>query len=313
MTVPARHTKKDGLWFTLKHDMRKHWSLYLMILPVIIFFLVWSYGPMYGIQLAFRDFRPREGIAGSPWVGLDNFRNFFGSVFAWRVIRNTFVLSFYNMLWGFPIPIIFALMLNEIRNMPFKRTIQTISYMPFFIAPVVIAGIFVSFGMIEGVFGEIQGMLGRTPVNLWGHPHLFRTMFNSVVIWQGFGFGSIIYLAALSGVNPELFEAARIDGASRLRQIWHVSLPGIMPTIAILLILRVGGLLSVNVEMILLLYNDLTMDTADVIGTFVFRRGLINFHIGFATAVGLFNSVANFMFLLIANFISNKLSGSGLW
>ena len=297
----------------VKKDFAKNWPLYLMMVPMIAFFLVWAYGPMYGIQVAFRNFSPRLGISGSPWVGLDNFRTFFESVFAWRVIRNTFLLSLYGMFWGFPVPILFALFLNEVRGMIFKRTVQTITYMPFFISLVVVCGIFLDFSATTGVFGELQVMLGREPVNLFGTPHLFRTMFNISEIWQSFGFGSIIFLAALSAVNPELFEAARIDGANRLRQIWHVSLPGIMPTITILLVLRVGALMANNFERVLLLQNGLTMEVSDVISTFVYRRGLIQFDFGYATAVGLFNSVINFGFLLAANRLANKVTGTGLW
>ena len=313
---PVTAGAKSGIvgWARMvKDDFKKHWPLYLMLLPVILFYIVWMYLPMYGIQVAFRDFRPRLGISGSPWVGLDNFNTFFSSVFAWRVIRNTFLLSFYNMFWGFPIPIIFALLLNEVRNMAFKRSVQTITYMPFFISLVVACGIFLDFSTTNGVFAEIQRMMGRDPVNLFTVPSLFRTMFNVTDIWQGFGFGSIIYLAALSAVNPELYEAARIDGANRLRQIWHVSLPGILPTITILLVLRIGGLMTVSFERVLLLQNGFTMEVSDVVQTFVVRRGLLDFNFGIAAAVGLFNSVINFGFLLSANRFANKVTGTGLW
>ena len=294
-------------------DFKKHWPLYIMLLPVIAFYLVWAYAPMYGIQIAFRDFRPRLGISGSPFVGFDHFVAFFNSVFAWRVIRNTFLLSLYNMIWGFPVPILFALLLNEVKHLFFKKTVQTISYMPFFISLVVACGIFIDFSTTDGLFGQIQRAMGRDPINLFSTPGLFRTMFNITDIWQAFGFGSIIYLAALSSVNTELYEAAKIDGANRLRQIWHVSLPGILPTISILLILRVGALMAVSFERVLLLQNGFTMEVSDVIATFVFRRGLVDFNFGLATAVGLFASVINFIFLLGANRFSNKVTGSGLW
>ena len=297
----------------VKADWKKHWPLYIMLIPVILFYIVWLYMPMYGIQVAFRNFSPRLGISGSPWIGFDNFRNFFNSVFAWRVIRNTFVLSFFNMLWAFPIPIIFALLLNEVRNALFKRTVQTISYMPFFISLVVACGIFLDFSTTDGLFAQAQRLLGLEPINLFSTPSLFRTMFNITDIWQGFGFASIIYLAALSSVNSELYEAAKIDGAGRFKQIWHVSLPGITPTITILLILRVSQLMTVNFERILLLQNGFTMEVSDVIQTFVFRRGLIDFDVGLATAVGLFGAVINFIILLSANRVANKINGSGLW
>ena len=302
------------LWGKMvKDDWRRHYPLYLMLIPVVSFYIVWLYMPMYGIQVAFRDFMPRRGISGSPWVGLDNFINFFRSVFAWRVIRNTFLLSFYSMVWGFPIPIVFAVMLNEVRGRAFKRTVQTISYMPFFISLVVVCGILLDFSASTGVFGELQRMMGRSAVNLMGDPRLFRSMFIASEIWQNTGFNSIIFLAALSTVNPELFEAAKIDGANRLRQIWHISLPGILPTITILLVLRIGSLMSVSFERVLLLQNGLTMEVSDVISTFVYRRGLIDFDFGLATAVGLFNSVINFAFLIAANRFANKVTGTGLW
>jgi len=297
----------------VKNDFKKHWPLYLMLVPVILYYIVWLYMPMYGIQVAFRNFRPRLGISGSPWVGFDNFITFFNSVFAWRVIRNTFLLSLYNMLWAFPIPIIFAIMLNEMRGKIFKNTVQTITYMPFFISLVVVCGIFIDFAGTTGVFGGIQRAMGLNPVNLFGDPRWFRTMFNVTEIWQNTGFNSIIFLAALTAVNPELFEAAKIDGANRMRQIWHVSLPGILPTITILLVLRIGQLMTVSFERVLLLQNGLTMETSDVISTFVFRRGLIDFDFGMSTAVGLFNSVINFGFLLAANRFANKVTGTGLW
>ena len=300
-------------WTIVKLDFKKHWPLYLMVLPTVIFYIVWLYMPMYGIQVAFRDFMPRRGITGSPWVGMDNFVAFFNSAFAWRVIRNTFLLSFYNLVWVFPVPIIFALLLYEIRNEPFKRVIQTISYMPFFISLVVVSGIFINFSATNGVFGEMQRTMGRDAINLFGVPGLFRTMFNITEVWQNTGFNSIIFLAALASVNPELFEAAKIDGASRLRQVWHVSLPGILPTITILLVLRIGNLMTVSFERVLLLQNGLTMEVSDVISTFVFRRGLVDFNFGLATAVGLFNSVVNFAFLLAANKFANKVTGTGLW
>jgi len=310
---PAKTEGISGWAAMVKKDWKKHYPLYLMVLPVVIFYIVWSYLPMYGIQIAFRDFAPRRGILGSEWVGMANFQAFFDSVFAWRVIRNTFLISFYNMIWGFPVPIIFALMLNEVRNVVFKRSVQTITYMPFFISLVVVCGIFLDFSSTTGVFGEMQRMMGRDAVNLFGSPNLFRSMFNVTEIWQSFGFGSIIFLAALSGVSPELYEAAKIDGANRLRQIWHISIPGILPTITILLVLRIGALMTVSFERALLLQNAITMEVADVISTFVFRRGLIDFDFGLATAVGLFNSVINFGFLLAANKFANKITGTGLW
>ena len=313
-SVTTAESKGFSGWLVMvKKDWIKHYPLYIMVLPVILFYLVWAYAPMYGIQVAFRDFSPRRGIMGSEWVGMANFQTFFNSVFAWRVIRNTFLISLYNLLWGFPVPILLALMLNEVRNTFFKRTVQTITYMPFFISLVIICGIILDFSATTGVFGEIQRMMGLEPINLMGDRRFFRSMFVGSEIWQHAGFGSIIFLAALSGVNPELYEASKIDGANRLRQIWHVSLPGILPTITILLVLRMGAIMAVGFEKIILLYNGHTMEVADVISSFVFRRGLVEFDFGMATAVGLFNSLINFGFLLAANKVANRVNGYGLW
>ena len=295
-------------------DWKKHYPLYLMLIPTVLFFIVWSYGPMYGIQIAFKDFSPRKGIAGSDWVGLSNFVNFFSGAFAWRVIRNTFLINFYNLIFGFPLPIIFALMLNEIRSSVFKRTIQTVTYMPYFISLVVLCGILVDFCASTGIFGEVQRMMGSdNPKNLLGEAQYFRTIYVASDIWQKMGWDSIIFLSALSAVNPELFEAARIDGAGRFKQVLHISIPGIMPTIAILLILRIGNMMSVGFEKIILLYNGLTYETADVISSFVYRKGLIDNDFGYATAVGLFNSIINLILVVTANKASDKLTGTSLW
>lgn len=297
----------------VKADWKKHYMLYIMLIPVLLYYIIWCYGPMYGIQVAFKDFSPRKGITGSDWVGLSNFVSFFSSPNAWRVIRNTFLISFYNLIIGFPLPIIFALMLTEIRNVAFKRTIQTVSYMPYFISLVVICGILVDFCATTGVFGELQRVMGRDPTNLLGDAKYFRTIYVASDIWQKMGWDSIIFLSALSAINPELFEAAKIDGAGRFKQILHVSIPGIMPTIAILLILRIGSMMSVGFEKIILLYNGLTYETADVISSFVYRKGLVDNDFGYATAVGLFNSVINLVLVVSANKISDKLTDTSLW
>lgn len=297
----------------VKRDWKRHHMLYLMLIPIVLFYILWCYAPMYGIQIAFKDFSPRKGITGSEWVGFQNFISFFTGAHAWRIIRNTFLISFYNLLFGFPLPILFALMLNEIRNKTFKRTVQTVTYMPYFISLVVLCGIIVDFCATTGVFGEIQRMLGQDAVNLLGEAKYFRTIYVISDIWQRIGWDSIIFLSALSAINSELFEAAKIDGAGRFRQIWHVSIPGIMPTIAILLILRVGSMMSVGFEKIILLYNGLTYETADVISSFVYRKGLVDNDFGYSTAVGLFNSVINLLLVVFANKLSDKLTDTALW
>lgn len=295
-------------------DFEKNKMLYLMVLPLVIYYIVWCYAPMYGIQIAFKDFKPKKGISGSPWVGLENFEKFFHGAYAGRVIRNTLLISLYSLIFSFPLPIIFALLLNEIRFNGFKRTVQTITYMPYFISLVVLCGMLVDFCGSTGVFGEIQRMIGiSAPKNLLGDARYFRTIYIASDIWQNLGWDSIIFLSALTSINPELFEAARIDGAGRFKQIIHVSIPGILPTIMILLILRIGNMMSVGFEKIILLYNGLTYETADVISTFVYRKGLVENDFGYSTAVGLFNSLVNVVLVYLANKVSDKISGTSLW
>lgn len=294
-------------------DWKKYWQRYLLVLPLIAFYLIWCYGPMYGIQIGFRDFSPRKGITGSAWVGLKHFKTFFDGAYAFRIIRNTFLINFYNLIFGFPLPIIFALMLTEIRRRNFKRMVQTITYMPYFISIVIICGLIRDFGASDGVFGYIARLFGQTPVNILGDQKYFRTVYVTSEIWQFLGWNSILFMSTLTGINPELFEAATIDGASRIKQIWHVSLPGILPTIAILLVLRVGNMMSLGFEKVILLYNPVVYETADVISSFVFRKGIIDADFGFATAVGLFNSLVNFALVIIANKVSAVLTETSLW
>ena len=305
--------KLSKLGKVIKIDWKKHWRLYVLLIPLIAYYIVWAYGPLYGIQIAFKDFSPRRGIAGSDWVGLKNFASFFNSAFAWRVIRNTFLINFWNLVFGFPLPIVFALMLNEIRRNSFKRTVQTITYMPYFISLVVICGIIIDFTASDGVFGEIARFIGASPVNLLGDSKYFRSVYVTSEIWQFLGWNSILFVSALTGINSELYEAAKIDGAGRFKQIWHVSLPGILPTIAILLVLRVGSMMSLGFEKIILLYSGLTYETADVISSFVYRKGIIDGDFGYATAVGLFNSVINFILVVFANKASKVMTDTSLW
>ena len=297
----------------LKRDMRRYWKLYILVLPLVAFYLVWAYGPMYGIQIAFKEFSPRKGITGSPWIGLKNFMNFFSSTYVVRVIRNTLLLNIYNLIFGFPLPIIFALMLTEIRRRLFKRMVQTITYMPYFISLVIICGLIRDFGASDGVFSYIAQMFGFPPINILADKNNFRTVYVTSEIWQFIGWNSILYMSVLTSINPELFEAATIDGAGRFKQIWHVSLPGILPTVAILLVLRIGSMMSVGFEKVILLYNPAIYETADVISSFVYRKGIIDIDFGYATAVGLFNSVVNFILVIIANKTSAVLTETSLW
>ncbi len=297
----------------IANDFRKHWMVYLLILPTLIFYLVWAYGPLYGIVIAFNDFAPKKGFLGSKWVGLQWFREFFRSPFAFRTIRNTLVINFYNLIICFPAPIILALMLNEMRSVRYKRTVQTITYMPYFISLVVLCGILVDFSSTDGLFGSIMKNMGLPVVNLLGDSKYFRTMYIGSELWQRLGWDSIIFLSALASIDQELYEAATIDGAGRWKQTLHVTLPGIMPTIAILLILRVGSMMNVGYEKIILLYNPLTYETSDVISSYVYRRGIIEANFSFSTAVNLFNSLINFALVVIANRVSGKLTETSLW
>lgn len=301
---------RDG---RIRRDWKKHWELYLLMIPVLAFYLLWMYGPMYGIMIAFKDFSPRKGIWGSPWIGIDYFVEFFTGPFAWRVIRNTFLISFWNLVFGFPLPIVLALMLNELRNISFKRVVQTITYMPYFISLVVICGMLVDFSASDGVFGAITEFLGGTPTNLLAQPQFFRPIYVGSELWQRLGWNSIIFCAALAAINPELYEAATIDGAGRFRQVFIITLPSILPTIAILLILRVGQMMSVGFEKIILLYNGLTYETADVVASYVYRKGIIDANFSFATAIGLFNSIVNFSLVVAANYASAKMTESSLF
>jgi putative aldouronate transport system permease protein len=294
-------------------DVTKNKLLYVMLLPVLVFYVLFHYWPMYGAIIAFKEFNPRLGILGSPWAGFDQFRSFFEGAYFWRTLRNTFLISFYGLLWGFPAPIILALLLNEVKSKFFKSSIQTITYLPHFISLVVICGIIKDFTSSRGIVNDILAYFGWERISLLLEPGLFRTIYISTDIWQHIGWGTIIYLAALSAVDPERYEAARMDGASRWKQMIHVTIPGMMPTIVILLILNVGRLMNLGFEKIILLYNPGTYETADVISSYVYRVGLQEFNYSFSAAVGLFNSVIGFVLVFFSNWLSRKLNDTSLW
>ena len=308
--VPAR---KRNVFYRFQLAIKKHWVLYLMFMPMLAFFIVFRYAPMGGLVIAFQNYRPALGIMESPFVGFQHFQDFFGSVFFRRVLRNTFLISFWEIVFRFPAAIIFALLLNELVSRRLKKAVQTVTYMPHFISVVVAVGITIMFVERAGIINDIRALFGLERIIFLNHPRYFRSIFVTSVIWQGLGWHSIIYIAALAGVSTELYDAALVDGAGRFRKIWHVSLPGIMPTISIMLILAIGGMLSVGAERILLLYNPGIYETADVISTFVFRRGIEEGRHGFAAAVGMFNSVINFVLLLSADRISKMLGQRGLF
>ena len=293
--------------------MQRNWSLYILAVPVIVYFLLFSYKPMYGALIAFKNYSPGRGFSGSPWVGFEHFLRYFRSPYFFRLIRNTFLISLYGLLFGFPAPIILALLLNEVRHSPFKRTIQTITYLPHFISLIVVCGMITDFSLSTGLINDIIAFFGGQRFPLLQQPNLYRTIYISSGIWQEVGWGTIIYLSALSAIDPQLYEAAMIDGAGRIRQLFNVTLPSIAPTITILLILRIGNLLSVGYEKTLLLYNPATYETADIISTYVYRVGLLEQNWSYSTAIGLFNSLINFTLLILANRISRKVSETSLW
>ncbi len=301
-------------WSYLYKNIIKSKYLLLLLLPGTAYLIVFQYIPMYGIIIGFKDFSPGLGIWRSEWVGFRWFAEFFQSVYAFRLLRNTILISLYSLIWGFPIPIIFALLLNELRNGFFKRAIQTVSYFPHFISTVIIAGLIVNFlSPTDGIVGLLLKHLTGETTSLLTDPAWFRTIYITSGIWQEFGWSSIIYLAALSAIDPQLFDAAKIDGAGRWKQMRHITLPGIMPTIVILLILKMGSMLNVGFEKIILLYSPAIYETSDVISTYVYRRGLLGADYSFGAAVGLFNSLANFLLLIIANSISKKVNDTSLW
>lgn len=303
----------QSLRATIGSDLRRNKLLYLMVLPVIAYYLIFDYGPMYGLQIAFKDYSPGDGILNSPWVGFRHFTDFFSSYYFWRLIRNTLLLNGYELIFGFPAPIVLALLLNELRRQMFKRVVQTITYLPHFISIVVVVGMMVDFLARDGLVNQLLSSIGVASKSYLSEPEWFRFIYVSSGIWQQVGWGSIIYLAALSNIDPTLYEAAKVDGAGRWKQMIHITVPGIMPTIIILLILKMGSMLSVGSEKILLMYNPLTYDTADVISTFVYRKGILEADFSYTAAVGLFNAVIAFALLILSNSISKRVSETKLW
>ena len=294
--------------------MRDYGELYLLVIPAVVFTLIFCYWPMYGVQIAFKNYSFAAGMFGSEWVGLKHFERFFSSPSFWNILRNTLGISLYGMVVGFPLPIILALMLNETANQKFKKTVQMVTYMPYFISTVAVCGMLLLFLKKDtGVINVLIGMLGGEQKDLIAYPEYFWSISVWSGVWQGMGWSSIIYIAALSGVSQELVEAAVIDGANRFQKIWYVDIPAIRPTMVILLILNCGSLLSVGSEKILLLQNSLNMEASEVISTYVYRQGILNAQYDYTTAVGLFNSVANVILLTITNTICRKVGDTSLW
>ncbi len=315
MMKEEREKEQTGmkLSYRIKKDWARNRSLYLIILPVLAFYILFHYKPMYGAIIAFKEYSPALGIAGSPWVGFDNFIRFFKSVYFTRLIKNTILLSLYNLAVGFPAPIILALLLNEVRNRRFKSVTQTITYLPHFISLIVVTGMLTDFSMTTGLFNDIVEILGGQRSPLLQNPKLYRSIYVISGIWQEVGWGSIIYLSALAGVDSQLYEAAQIDGAGKWKQLVHVTLPGIAPTIIIMFILKMGSLMNMGYEKTILLYNPSTYETADIISSYIYRIGLLEQDWSYSTAIGLFNSVINFGLLLLTNKLSKRYSETSLW
>ncbi len=298
----------------LVDHLKREWQIYVMLLPMVIWFIVFLYKPMYGLQVAFKDYSIFRGVANSPWIGLEHFETLFANSQFLRAIKNTVMISALSLCFGFPVPILLALMFNEILNAVFKRTAQTIVYLPHFISTVIIAGIVITaFSPSAGIVNTILGWFGIESIYFLTKPEWFRPIFIGSGIWQEAGFSSIIFLAAIAGVNPSLYESAVVDGASRLQMMWKITIPSIMPTIIIMLIIRIGNLMEVGFELIILLYQPATYQTADVINTFIYRLGLQGGQYDLAAAAGLFNAGVAFVLVMAANTLSKRYSRTSLW
>jgi len=304
---------KETFSVRLKKDFRRNKMLYLLVVPVLLFYLIFQYRPMYGALIAFKDYTPTLGVVDSPWVGLDNFNRFFNSVYFNRLIKNTVLLSVYNLVFGFPAPIILALLLNEIKSKKFKGATQTVTYLPHFISLIVVTGMLRDFSLTSGLFNDIITFFGGQRSALLQNPKLYRGIYVASSIWQEVGWGSIIYLSALSSVDSELYEAAQIDGAGKWKQMLNITLPGIAPTIIIMLTMKIGTLMNMGYEKTILLYNPATYETADIISSYVYRVGLLEQDWSYSTAIGLFNSIINLTLLLIANKLAKRFSETSLW
>lgn len=298
----------------ITEHLRREWQLYAMLLPTIIWLLVFLYKPMYGLQIAFKDYSIFRGVAASPWIGFEHFETLFNNDQFLRALRNTVYISLLSLCFGFPVPILLALMFNEILHQTFKKTAQTIVYLPHFISSVIIAGIVITaFSPSAGIVNTIMGWFGIDSIYFLTKPEWFRPIFVGTSIWQEAGFQSIVYLAAIAGVSPTLYESAVVDGASRWQMMWKITIPSIMTTIIIMLIIRIGNMLEVSFEMIILLYQPATYETADVVNTFIYRQGLQGGQYDLAAAAGLFNAVVAFVLVMTANTISKRYSRTSLW
>ena len=291
----------------------RNWQLYILIFPVIAYYIVFHYVPLYGVQIAFKDFLPNLGIWDSPWVGWKHFERFFNSYYFERLIVNTVLIGVLTLMISFPIPIIIALMLNEVQSLRYKKYVQTILYAPHFLSTVVVVGMLLLFVKPDGIINQIIMLFGGTPTDFITKPEWFKPLYIITDVWQTMGWSSIIYIAALAAVDPAQHEAARIDGASRLQRIFYVNIPAILPTIIILFILNAGSVMAVGFEKVFLMQNSLNLSSSDVISTFVYRSGILDAQYSFSAAVGLFNSIINFVLLIMVNRVARKMSETSLW
>lgn len=306
----SKRSWKTRLVKALKRDK----FLLLMFLPIVVYYVVFSYVPMTGAIVAFKQFKPGHGIYGGDWVGLKWFIQFFKSPFAFRTVRNTVLISIYSILFGFPLPILFAICVTEIRSSKVRRVVQTVSYLPHFISTVVLVGMINNFfSMNHGLVNDLIVRMGGEPVNFLINPAWFRTLYVGSGVWQNFGFNSIIYIAAITGIDPSLYEAGKIDGITKFQEMVYITIPMISQTIVMLFIMQLGGIMSVGFEKVFLMYSPAVYETADVVSTYVYRKGIESNNYGFGSAVGLFNSVINFAFVFIANQVCRKLTDSSLW
>lgn len=303
------------LRFAHQRRLARNWDLYLLLVPFIIYYLLFHYQPMYGVQLAFKNFRAVDGIFGSPWTAplFKHFSRFFDSPYFGRLLRNTVTISGLQLLFGFPLPILLAIMLNEVGSLRYKKIVQNITYAPYFLSTVVVVGMLRSFTTEYGVFNMLLKATGGTSIKFMMLAGWFLPLYIGSYVWQSAGWNSIIYIAALSGVDPQLIESAQIDGANRLQRIWHINLPGILPTIVILLILNVGQIMNVGFEKAFLMQNDMNVAVSDIISVYSYKIGIQGAQYDFATAIGLFNSIVNCILLLTINTISRRLGETSLW
>lgn len=312
-TKPAIELPKKTFRQRVVVDFKKHWVIYAIALLCLSYYFVFRYAPMGGLQIAFKNYRPARGMWGSKWVGFKWFQQFFSSYYFPRLLRNTLTINLLNLLIGSTLPIFLALLLNEVRSSAYKRTVQTVTYMPHFVSLVVACGIVLDILSYDGLFNQILRLFGAEPILFSNVPGYFPWIYVFSDVWQNLGYNSIVYLAALSSINVELFDAAAIDGCNRFQRVWHVTIPGILPTIILLLLMKVGSMMSVGYEKIILLYNDAVLERADVFSSFVYRYGMLGGNYSYSAAVDLFNNVINILLLVVFNNISRRVSDISLW